>query len=328
MKVAVLIPVYNAEKYLSECLDGVMAAGRELSASGDGRHSLDVFCCDDGSSDRSREILAAYAAANGNLHFVMQDNRGVVVTRNRLMDELPDDYEAFAFVDSDDLVAPETYAALAEALERTHADIAECGMSGSSFSAERIIEDMSVYRLRRTAPGLWINVVNKLYRRQAVGKIRFRDGLCFEEDFFFNYEVHAAIGRKVLVPGAYYTYRDNPDSVTHILDPRRYFESTTRRVILSLEEFFRAGRISKDIEEDWLAELSKDTYRMCIRKNLKKNRDAASRRALFAEAGAFLARLEADYGYVPVGLNPIQRQIWLACRKSRYAYARVLAALT
>lgn len=328
MKIAVLIPVYNAERYLSECLDSVLSAGRVLSASGDGSRALDVFCCDDGSSDRSREILAAYAAANGNVRFVTQDNRGVVATRNRLLDELPSAYEAFAFVDSDDLVAPQTYAVLAEALVRTRSDVAECGMPGNAVSKETVVDDMSVYRLRRTAPGPWINVVNKLYRREKAGGVRFREGLRFEEDFFFNYEVNAVIGRKVLVPGVYYTYRDNPDSATHALDLRRYFESTTRRIRLSLEVFFRSGRIPKDIEADWLAELSKDAYRMCIRKNLKKNREAASRRALFAEAGAFLEGLESEFGFRPVGLNLMQRRIWSSCRNGEYAFARVLAALT
>ena len=326
MKIAVLIPVYNAERYLSECLDSVLASGRELAASG--AHSLDVFCCDDGSSDRSRDILSEYASRFPNIRFVTQENRGVVATRNRLLDELPDAYEAFAFVDSDDLVAPPVYAVLAEAMLRTRADVAECGMPGNSVSVETVVDDMTVYRLRRTATGPWINVVNKLYRREKAGAVRFREGLRFEEDFFFNYEVNAVIGRKVLVPGVYYTYRDNPDSATHALDLRRYFDSTTRRVRLSLEVFFKAGRIPSAIEGDWLAELSKDAYRMCIRKNLKKNRDAVLRRELFEEAGAFLKRMESDYGFRPVGLNVIQRTIWRACRNGGYALARVLAAVT
>ena len=325
MKIAVLIPVYNAERYLSECLDSVLAAGRELASGG---HSLDVFCCDDGSSDRSRDILAEYASGFPNVRFVTQENRGVVVTRNRLLDELPQAYDAFAFVDSDDLVAAPVYAVLAEAMSRTGADVAECGMPGNSVSVETVVDDMSVYRLRRTAPGPWINVVNKLYRREKAGKIRFREGLRFEEDFFFNYEVNAAVGRKVLVPGVYYTYRDNPDSATHALDLRRYFDSTTRRVRLSLEVFFKAGRIPAVIEREWLSELSKDAYRMCIRKNLKKNRDAVLRRELFVAAGEFLKGLESDCGFRPVGLNLIQRLIWRACRTGGYVQARALAAIT
>ena len=319
MKIAALVPVYNAEMYLRECLDSILA--QTFS-------DVTVFCCDDGSVDGSMRILEDYAAKTSRVRFVTQENRGVVAARNRLMDELPPEFEAFAFVDSDDFIAPGMYAKLAEAMERTGADVAECGMPGHAVERERIVDDMSVYLLRRTAPGPWINVVNKLYRRTAVGTVRFREGLRFEEDFFFNYEVNAAINRKVLVPGVYYTYRDNPDSATHALDQRRYFDSTARRVRLSLEVFLRAGRLPKEIEPAWLAELSKDAYRMCIRKNLKRNRDAEERRALFREAGGLLAALECEFGFRPVGLNPIQRLIWGCCRRNRSAVASLLVYLT
>ena len=319
MKIAALVPVYNAEAYLRECIDSILAQTFPDVA---------VFCCDDGSADGSRKILGEYAAKTSRVRFVTQENRGVVAARNRLMDELPPEFEAFAFIDSDDFIAPGMYAKLAEAMERTGADVAECGMPGNAVERERIVDDMSAYLLRRTAPGPWINVVNKLYRRSAVGAIRFREGLRFEEDFFFNYEVNAAIGRKVLVPGVYYTYRDNPDSATHALDQRRYFDSTARRVRLSLEVFLRAGRLPKGVEPAWLAELSKDAYRMCIRKNLKRNRDAAERRALFREAGGLLAALEREFGFRPVGLNPVQRLIWGCCRRNRYAAASLLVRLT
>ena len=319
MKIAALVPVYNAETYLRECLDSILAQTFP---------DVTVFCCDDGSADGSRKILEDYAAKTSRVRFVTQENRGVVAARNRLMDELPPEYEAFAFVDSDDFIAPGMYAKLAEAMERTGADVAESGMPGNAIERERIVDDMSVYLLCRTAPGPWINVVNKLYRRSAVGTVRFREGLRFEEDFFFNYEVNAAIRRKVLVPGVYYTYRDNPDSATHALDQRRYFDSTARRVRLSLEVFFRAGRLPKEIEPAWLAELSKDAYRMCIRKNLRRNRDARERRELFVRAGGHLAAWERDFGFVPVGLNSVQRLIWSCCRRGRYALARLLVFLT
>ncbi len=334
MKLAILIPVYNAETYLGECLESVRTAGeaflRAPSPSGEPR-AFGVFCRDDGSTDGSLALLQDYAekrrgAASPFTDFrvTTQANAGVVATRNRLMDDLPSDYDAFAFMDSDDFIAPEMYARLAEAFERTGADVAECEWDGE----ERVIGDMSIFCLRRTAPGKWINVINKIYRRSAVGAIRFRAGLAFEEDFFFNSEVNAAITRKVLVPGRFYTYRRNPTSATSTLDLRKYFDSTSRRIRLSLDVFLKAGRVPKALEADWLKELSKDAYRMCIRKNLKKNRNAVLRRQLFCEAGAFLARLECDDGFRPTGLNPIQSLLWRATRRGNFVLARLLVSFT
>jgi len=116
------------------------------------------------------------------------------------------------------------------------------GMLEKEVFHETVVDDMSIYVLRRTAPKQWVNVINKLYRRSAVGSIRFRKGLRFEEDFFFNYEVNAAIRRKVLVPGVDYVYRTNPDSATVTLNLRRYFDSASERIRLSCEVFWKAGR--------------------------------------------------------------------------------------
>ena len=314
MNIAVLIPVYNAERYLAECLDSVL----KQTYSG-----IRIFCCDDGSTDGSLRILEDYAARFSTVHVMTQTNSGVSATRNRLMDELPEEIEAFGFLDSDDTVRPEMYAKLAEALMRTEADVAECEWQRE----ERVIDDMSIFILRKTAPGGWINVVNKLYRRTSVGPIRFRAGLSFEEDFFFNFEIHQAIHRKVLVPGSYYYYRPNPYSATSRVNYRKYVHSALERVRLSSEVFLKAGRIPERMVTDFRKELAKDACRMCIRKNLKKNRDAKSRRELFAEAGRSLRQFGKLYSLKPIGLNPIQRLAWHACVHDWYCLGRALSYL-
>lgn len=314
MKVAVLVPVYNAERYLRECLDSVLAQTGV---------DLEVFCRDDGSTDASGSILAEYVRRDGRVHAFAQANAGVSVTRNRLLDGLPAGFDAVAFVDADDWIAPGMYARLAEALERTGADIAECEWDGE----ERLVDDMSVYLLRRTAPGQWINVINKLYRPRAIGAIRFRTGLRFEEDYLFNFEVNTQVKDKVLVPGRFYAYRDNPDSATHALDHANYFDSTSRRILLSLELFLEAGRIPARLERGFREELSRDAFRMCLRKNLRKNRNAAERRELFGQAGAFFRGL-GGRGFRMTGLNPVQRAVLSCCRSGWYVLARSLVYLT
>ena len=321
MKIALLIPVYNAESFLRDCLDSALAAGAWVAAGGDG---FEIHCRDDGSSDGSLAILRDYAAVHPEVTFVSQANAGVSVTRNRLMDDLADDIDAFAFLDSDDTVKPEMYAKLVEAMKRTGAEIAECEWDGE----ETLVTDKSLYVLKRTSPGRWINVINKLYTRRVVGAVRFRAGLAFEEDLFFNFEVHQRMERKVIVPGRFYYYRPNPNSATSVLNQRKYFASTTLRIRLSCKEYLLTGRIPENLEAEYRAELAKDAYRMCIRKNLKKNRNAALRKELFVAAGRFFAELGRDFDFKPVGLNPIQRAIYMACLSGRYHLATMLAVLT
>ncbi len=333
MSVAVLVPAYNAERYLRQCLDSIRAQTLP---------GVEIFVCDDGSSDATRYILMEYSLRYEHIHVVTQENKGVVATLNRLLDELPETVEYFTVVDSDDYIHPEMVETLLEALHRTGSDVAECGIVHVPREAkapegfpiepagdERTIEDLSIYYLKRTAPNTaWINKNNKLYRRAAVKDIRFRPGLAFEEDYFYGCEVNAAIRRKVLVPCVFYAYRENPESVTHALNLPRYFASTSERVRLTLDVFLNKGRIPKELEKEYRKDLAKDAYRMCIRKNLKKNKSAAECEEIFAAAGKFFVGLERDYGFRPVGLNLIQKAIYRACLKNQYRLAKALSYLT
>ena len=331
-KVAVIIPAYNVERFLPQCLDSLLAQSMPV----------EIFCCDDGSTDGTGRILDDYAARCPRIHAFHHPNRGMSATYNRLLDELPADVEYVGIVDSDDYVHPEMFASLLSAMSATGADVAECGIaavsdadvqpSGTSvapaMNRHQTIDDMSVYWVRRTAPSGWISKWNKLYRREAIGTIRFRVGLDYEDDFFFATEVNAAIRRKVIVADRFYGYRRNPNSLNGRINFRKYLSSAALRLRLSCETFLVPGRVPKRLEAEWRRDWAKDAYRMLIRKNLKKNPDAALRRELFRTAGERLGDLMRDFGVGLEGLNPVQRIICRCCLHDRYALARLLVALT
>ena len=331
-RIAVLIPVYNVEKYLGRCLDSVLAQTHP---------DVEVFCCDDGSTDRTLDILKAYALRDPRVHYTCQANAGANAARNRLLDALPAGFDAFAFLDGDDFIHPRMLAELDEALTRTGSDVAECDsvhvasdavepaeVTPAAPSKWRVIEDMSVYLLRKTAPGTYLYLWNKLYLRSAVGQIRLQPGLTFEDDFYYGYEVNAATHRKVLVPGAFHNYRNNPNGVTSTHDHRKYFEATAESIRLRQEVFLNAGRIPPRLDRAVRSELADDAYRMCISKNLKKNGDPLLRRELFGVAGTFFARLERESGFRPIGLSAAQRLGYWACLHGHYAIARICMLLS
>lgn len=92
--VSVIIPVYNAEKYLRECLDSVL--GQSLK-------EIEVICVDDGSTDNSLEILQKYAETAPRLRVFTQANARQGAARNRALDHARGEY--VAFLDSDDSFA-------------------------------------------------------------------------------------------------------------------------------------------------------------------------------------------------------------------------------
>lgn len=331
MKVGVIIPAYNGARYVGDCLRSLQAQTHA---------DWEAYVMDDGSTDGTLAALRAFAAADPRIRVWSRENRGLVATMNELLDRLDDSVGLVSFLDIDDFIHPETYARLAAALDRHAADVAECrivpvaedahpettfGPVGSV--AERPVNDLSVYWVRRTAPEGWINKQNKLYRRSAIGAVRFQPTLSYEDDFFFACEINAQIRRKVRLDAAFYAYRASPNSATASIPFRKYVGATLERIRLSCAVFLAPGRVPAAFVREYRADLARDAYRMCIRKNLRKNRDGALRRELFREAGVALARLAHDYGLAPTGLNPVQRAVWDCCRRGRYGLARALSFL-
>ena len=333
MKVGVVIPAYNGERYVADCLGSLQAQTHA---------DWEAYVMDDGSRDGTLAAVKRVAEADPRIRVWHQENAGLVATMNALLDRLDASVELVSFLDIDDFVHPQAFETLAAALERTEADVAECSIvhvpadatPAGTFARPveaaggRVIDDMSVYWLRRTSPDGWINKQNKLYRRAAIGDLRFQPTLSYEDDFFFACEVNARIRRKVKIDAELYAYRATPGSATASLPFRKYVLATLERIRLSCVVFLDAGRVPKEFEAGYRADLAKDAYRMCIRKNLRKNGNAAERRELFALAGEAFARLEREHGFSPAGLNPVQRLVYLACRRGRYLAARLLVALT
>ena len=96
MLLSFVVPVYNVEDYLRECLDSLL--DQDLSP-----EDYEILCIDDGSTDSGPQILAEMEANHGNLRVLRQTNSGVSAARNRGIEEARGDY--LWFVDSDDLIA-------------------------------------------------------------------------------------------------------------------------------------------------------------------------------------------------------------------------------
>lgn len=112
IKYSVIIPVYNSEKTLKRCLDSLLGQRRE---------DVEVILINDGSSDRSGEIIRAYSNKYPNIRTVTQENSGVSAARNRGLDEAAGTY--ITFVDSDDYVSDDYFRVMDEAGEKENSDL-------------------------------------------------------------------------------------------------------------------------------------------------------------------------------------------------------------
>lgn len=95
LKISIIIPVYNAEKYLSQCLDSLLEQGIP-------REQYEIICINDGSRDASLSILKGYAKKYQNIVVIDKENEGVSATRNKGLDIAQGKY--IWFVDADDWI--------------------------------------------------------------------------------------------------------------------------------------------------------------------------------------------------------------------------------
>jgi len=115
VKISVIIPVYNGEKYLKECLNSVV----EQTLDG-----IEIICVNDGSTDSTKEILEEYALNYKNIKVINQKNSGVIGARITGLKHSAGKY--IGWVDADDFIEKTMYEKLYNEIEKDNSDIAIC----------------------------------------------------------------------------------------------------------------------------------------------------------------------------------------------------------
>ena len=118
MFLSVIIPVFNAEKYLSECLDSLLV--QDIN-----RDDYEIICVNDGSTDRSLEILREYETKYANILVLDQCNKGICQARNAGFERAQGDY--VWFFDSDDFVQDSAFGKLKNITAQSHCDMLTVG---------------------------------------------------------------------------------------------------------------------------------------------------------------------------------------------------------
>lgn len=211
VKVSVVIPVYNGEECLDQCLDSVCA--QTLTG-------LEVICVDDGSTDATPAILARYAARDPRFRVVTQPNAGPGAARNAGLAQARGEY--LIFLDADDWFQPDLLAAMAARAEETGADVTICradefdhatgAVRDGSWMLKTGLLPGDVFTPAQVAGHLFQFTYgwpwDKLYRRDFVE----RWGLTYpplpnSEDLVFVFQSLALAGRIAVVDEALVAHR-------------------------------------------------------------------------------------------------------------------------
>lgn len=245
--VSVVIPVYNIAPYLPACLDSVLAQRYQ---------KLEIILVDDGSTDGSGDICEAYARKDGRIKVIHQENRGLSGARNTGLDQATGEYVIMP--DGDDTLHPEMIRLLHKSLQQ--GDFPFAMVSAKDVEQPVAVGEMppltSTPTLRllmqrdlfaALADNVDSHVVwNKLYRRSAIGKLRFED--TSSQDTVFNTRLFLRLPYAALVDAPLYYWLKRPGSLS------RNFE--TPKSINRLYSFKTCADLTVGMEyESWFLEL-------------------------------------------------------------------------
>lgn len=230
MKLSIIIPCYNAEKYLPDllaCLD------KQIKASA---HGVEVFLIDDGSKV---PVTADYPWAQ----VFRKANEGPGIARNVGLEHMTGDY--FTFIDADDMVADNYIEAIFDKIEVEQFDY--CYLSWKSMPGGWQCS-VKLTSVEDKFPGFNLCVWNRVYKTATFGKMRFNPKKLWSEDADFIYRLNEH-GKKSFISDYLYYYRsDTPDSWT-----KRMFngELDYTRIVYNIQEV-------KPTDKKLLAEIKKE----------------------------------------------------------------------
>ena len=137
IKISVIIPVFNSEKYLKKCLDTVLL--QTLS-------DIEIICIDDGSTDSSLQILQQYSRKDHRFKIIFQSHEGAGSARNKGLAIAQGEY--LSFLDSDDFFEPDMLEQMYNCSKKYNTDIVVCksrifdnGCFGKSIFKYRILQN-------------------------------------------------------------------------------------------------------------------------------------------------------------------------------------------
>lgn len=298
-KISVIVPVFNVDKYLRKCIEGVVKQNYKL---------LEIILVDDGSTDLSGRICDEYGRKDNRIVVVHKVNGGLSSARNSGLDICTGEY--ITFVDSDDIIHPNMIRTMVQTVKENKADIVEVDFNkgdGSDKSVKRFLNSsrnkskiLGRYNKEKalknfldyqTAVMAW----GKLFKASLFEKVRFPEGSLHEDEATIPYVVdgcqcYCVVGEKLY----YYTQRSN--SIVHSQFDERYL------VIIYIyglrRRYFRnkyQGKYTDTIDYHYfyaVKDLEDKISDRCLRYQVKRLRVKLERKLLFSMSQPMMNKLK------------------------------------
>lgn len=246
-QISLIIPLYNAARYLRECLNSV--AGQTF-------RDFEVILVNDGSTDNTEEIVGEYLANYSHFRLINQANAGVSAARNAGIKNSAAPF--FALLDQDDVLHPQALEALFAIINKYNADVAAFGIQTvpedfrlSEHELRVNIEDLPVELYEHPVDAFFadrkgrpILVWNKLYRRSVMDGIWFPLGVQPAEDTVFTLKTIFRVKNIAATEVPFLYYRRSDTSVMKQGITEKYICAHAAAAEEMFDYFFRANHLS------------------------------------------------------------------------------------
>ena len=223
-KISIILPVYNVEKYLSQCLDSIVNQAFK---------DFECICVNDSSTDNSLTILQKYASKDNRIKIINQENKGLSGARNAALKVITGKY--ITFIDSDDFISSDYLDKLINIAEKENSDIVYCGhkiyysldnkyeKGPNREKLNKLFFEYSKSQKRDKQLEYLLDIVEnsrsacmKLYKTNVIkdNDILFFENIYAEEDFSFNILANLYSKKINFLDEEMYYYRKQTNSIT------------------------------------------------------------------------------------------------------------------
>ena len=228
MKLSIIIPVYNSEKFLDKCLASIINQTYK---------NLEIIIINDGSTDNSKKIIDKYLKKYKKyIKYIEQENSGQAHARNVGLKSASGDL--ITFVDSDDYILPTMYEDMINILKEKDVDMVMCDVSLEKEGKKTVYSATTFDNIYSCPVSLW----NKIFKRKILNNISFIEKIWYED---YNYFMNICLKNPTyaLCKKPLYVY------VTHVGSTMNNNNSLKNLdIIIATEDIIKKG-ISKQIEE-------------------------------------------------------------------------------
>lgn len=260
VKVSIIVPVYNVEKFLEKCLDNLI--NQTLK-------DIEIICVNDGSTDNSLNILKSFANKDKRITVIDKQNEGPSVARNVGLEKAQGEY--IGFVDSDDWVDLDFYEKLYNSAVNNNADI-------STASIFRWRKHNTKYKIKYSEEKTYTNlqdkmnccntpkicyVWNKLYKSTLLKDEEFKSGVYFEDVIWLPHIIKKS-NIIVTTPNTNYYYRVNKSSIVKKTSKKKQQDNYLAKK--QMIKFFKENNLKLGKREYTIVKYSKEIFKIPLLK--------------------------------------------------------------